>query len=56
MNSVIIAKFFYIICDMIFNLLFAIGLTEKELLKSISTYFKIVKINRYRILYLYYLV
>ena len=55
-NSIIIAKFFHIIYNAIFMLLFVVSQTKGGLLGPILNYFAIVKINSCGILYLHYLV
>ena len=52
-NSVAIAKFFYIICDAIFMSLFSASQIKRGLLGPISNYFGIVEINNYGMFYLY---
>lgn len=55
-NLVTEAKFFYILCNVVFISLFAVSQTERELLGLILNYFAIVKTNGYRMLYHHYLV
>lgn len=50
------AKFFDIICKALFILLLAINKVKRWLLEPISNNFATIKINRYEIFYLYYLI
>lgn len=52
-NLVIKAKFFYIICKILFISLLAINKIKKKLLKLILNDFAVIKINKYKILYLH---
>lgn len=56
MNLVAVAKFFYIIYNAIFMSLFGANQITRGLFGPISNYFAIVKINGYRMFYLYCLV
>lgn len=56
MNSVTMAKFFYIIYDTLFVFLLTNIKLQKKLLKAISNYFAMIKINSYNIFYLHYFV
>ena len=56
MNLVVIAKFFHIICKKILLSLFASKYCDGSLLKPISTYFDMIKINGCNMFYLHYLV
>ena len=55
-NPVAVAKFFNIICNVVFILLFAAGQIERGLLGPISNYFATIKTNGRGMLHLHYLV
>ena len=55
-NSLAMTKIFYIIGKVLLLFLFISGCCDRDFLKLILTYFKIVKINNYSIFYLYCLV
>ncbi len=55
-NPVAVAKFFHIICDVIFMSLFGVGQTERGLLGPISNYFGTVETNGRGMLHLHCLV
>lgn len=55
-NSIAIIKFFFSICKTLFVSLLAIGKVEKGLLRLILNYFAIIKTNKHRIFYFYYLI
>lgn len=55
-NLMAIAQFFEAICTNIFKRFLAARSTKSRLLRPVLTYFRIVKTNSQKILYLYYLV
>ena len=56
MNPVAVAKFFHIICNLIFMSLFAASQIKKGLLGLILNYFATIKINGCRMFYFHYFV
>lgn len=54
-NWVAIARFFKAIYTSIFKCFFIIGSTNRSLLKPVKIYFKIVKTNNWKMLYLHFM-